>query len=232
MTELEQTLADTILIQANNLSGDSKVVLRLTQAYQTLQDAIATRVRSVNYHTAYLKLESQPTPLWGCEDAKPSVCVTPLWTCPDNQECGGTTEPVPETAVTDAKPKRTRRTKEQIAADEAAAAAAATAEVAAGPEATLDPAFEPTPEPEPAPVELDDDLADEPEPAASTITRGQTQELFTHKLKVIGAGGVAPVNAFKAKVRALLVEHDAPGGVSTVPDENLAAFYAKLAYLA
>ena len=227
MTELEQTLADTILIQANNLSGDSKVVLRLTQAYQTLQDAIATRVRSVNYHTAYLKLESQPTPLWGCGDAEPSVCTTPLWTCPDNQECGGTTEPAPETAVTDAKPKRTRRTKEQIAADEAAAAAA-TAEVAPEPEPTP----EPTPEPEPAPVELDDDLADEPEPAASTITRGQTQELFTHKLKVIGAGGVAPVNAFKAKVRALLVEHDAPGGVSTVPEENLAAFYAKLANLA
>lgn len=230
MTELEQTLADTILIQANNLSGDSKVVLRLTQAYQTLQDAIATRVRSVNYHTAYLKLESQPTPLWGCEDAKPSVCVTPLWTCPDNQECNGTTEPAseaPDTAVTDAKPKRTRRTKEQIAADEAAAAAA-TAEVAPEPE----PAPETTPEPEPAPVELDDDLADEPEPATSTITRGQTQELFTHKLKVIGAGGVAPVNAFKAKVRALLVEHDAPGGVSTVPEENLAAFYAKLANLA
>lgn len=218
MTELEQTLADTILIQANNLSGDSKVVLRLTQAYQTLQDAIATRVRSVNYHTAYLKLESQPTPLWGCGDTEPSVCVTPLWTCPDNQECGGTTEPAPETAVTDAKPKRTRRTKEQIAADEAAAAAA-TAEVAAEPEATLDPAFEPAPEPE-------------PEPVTSTITRGQTQELFTHKLKVIGAGGVAPVNAFKAKVRALLVEHDAPGGVSTVPEENLAAFYAKLANLA
>jgi hypothetical protein len=228
MTELEQTLADTILIQANNLSGDSKVVLRLTQAYQILQDAIATRVRSVNYHTAYLKLESQPTPLWGCGDAQEKVCVTPLWTCPDNQECGGTTEPAPETAVTDAKPKRTRRTKEQIAADEAAAAAAATAEVAPEPEPTP----EPTPEPEPAPVELDDDLADEPEPAASTITRGQTQELFTHKLKVIGAGGVAPVNAFKAKVRALLVEHDAPGGVSTVPEENLAAFYAKLANLA
>jgi len=227
MTELEQTLADTILIQANNLSGDSKVVLRLTQAYQTLQDAIATRVRSVNYHTAYLKLESQPTPLWGCGDTEPSACVTPLWTCPDNQECGGTTEPAPETAVTDAKPKRTRRTKEQIAADEAAAAAA-TAEVAPEPEPTP----EPTPEPEPALVELDDDLADEPEPAASTITRGQTQELFTHKLKVIGAGAVAPVNAFKAKVRALLVEHDAPGGVSTVPEENLAAFYAKLANLA
>ena len=230
MTELEQTLADTILIQANNLSGDSKVVLRLTQAYQILQDAIATRVRSVNYHTAYLKLESQPTPLWGCGDAEQKVCVTPLWTCPDNQECGGITEPTPEapdTAVTDAKPKRTRRTKEQIAADEAAAAAA-TAEVAPEPE----PAPETTPEPEPAPVELDDDLADEPEPVTSTITRGQTQELFTHKLKVIGAGGVAPVNAFKAKVRALLVEHDAPGGVSTVPDENLAAFYAKLANLA
>ena len=230
MTELEQTLADTILIQANNLSGDSKVVLRLTQAYQTLQDAIATRVRSVNYHTAYLKLESQPTPLWGCGDAQEKVCVTPLWTYPDTQECGGTTEPTPEapeTAVTDAKPKRTRRTKEQIAADEAAAAAA-TAEVAPEPEPTP----EPTPEPEPAPVELDDDLADEPEPATSTITRGQTQELFTHKLKVIGAGGVAPVNAFKAKVRALLVEHDAPGGVSTVPEENLAAFYAKLANLA
>lgn len=228
MTELEQTLADTILIQANNLSGDSKVVLRLTQAYQTLQDAVATRVRSVNYHTAYLKLESQPTPLWGCGDVKLQSQPTPLWTCPDNQECGGTTEPAPETAVTDAKPKRTRRTKEQIAADEAAAAAAATAEVAPEPEPTP----EPTPEPEPAPVELDDDLADEPEPAASTITRGQTQELFTHKLKVIGAGGVAPVNAFKAKVRALLVEHDAPGGVSTVPEENLAAFYAKLANLA
>lgn len=228
MTELEQTLADTILIQANNLSGDSKVVLRLTQAYQILQDAIATRVRSVNYHTAYLKLESQPTPLWGCGNAEPSVCTTPLWTCPDNQECGGTTEPAPETAVTDAKPKRTRRTKEQIAADEAASAAAATAEVAPEPEPTP----EPTPEPEPAPVELDDDLADEPEPVASTITRGQTQELFTHKLKVIGTGGVAPVNAFKAKVRALLVEHDAPGGVSTVPEENLAAFYAKLANLA
>ena len=95
-----------------------------------------------------------------------------------------------------------------------------------------EPTPEPTPEPEPALVELDDDLADEPEPATSTITRGQTQELFTHKLKVIGAGGVAPVNAFKAKVRALLVEHDAPGGVSTVPEENLAAFYAKLANLA
>ena len=231
MTELEQTLADTILIQANNLSGDSKVVLRLTQAYQTLQDAIATRVRSVNYHTAYLKLESQPTPLWGCGDVKLQSQPTPLWTCPDNQECGGTTEPTPEapeTAVTDAKPKRTRRTKEQIAADEAASAAAATDEVAPEPEPTP----EPTPEPEPAPVELDDDLADEPEPATSTITRGQTQELFTHKLKVIGAGGVAPVNAFKAKVRALLVEHDAPGGVSTVPEENLAAFYAKLANLA
>jgi hypothetical protein len=231
MTELEQTLADTILIQANNLSGDSKVVLRLTQAYQTLQDAVATRVRSVNYHTAYLKLESQPTPLWGCGDVKLQSQPTPLWTCPDNQECGGTTEPTPEapeTAVTDAKPKRTRRTKEQIAADEAASAAAATDEVAPEPEPTP----EPTPEPEPAPVELDDDLADEPEPATSTITRGQTQELFTHKLKVIGAGGVAPVNAFKAKVRALLVEHDAPGGVSTVPEENLAAFYAKLANLA
>jgi len=200
-------------------------VLRLTQAYQTLQDAVATRVRSVNYHTAYLKLESQPTPLWGCGDAQEKVCVTPLWTYPDTQECGGTTEPAPETAVTDAKPKRTRRTKEQIAADEAAAAAA-TAEVAPEPEPT------PEPTPEPAPVELDDDLADEPEPATSTITRGQTQELFTHKLKVIGAGGVAPVNAFKAKVRALLVEHDAPGGVSTVPEENLAAFYAKLANLA
>lgn len=226
MTELEQTLADTILIQANNLSGDSKVVLRLTQAYQILQDAIATRVRSVNYHTAYLKLQSEPTPLWGCEDAKPSVCDTPLWTCPDNQECGSTTEPAPETAVTDAKPKRTRRTKEQIAADEAAAAAAATAEVAPEPEPTL--------EPEPAPVELDDDddLVDAPEPATPTITRGQTQELFTHKLKVIGAGGVAPVNAFKDKVRALLAEYEAPGGVSTVPEENLAAFYAKLANLA
>jgi hypothetical protein len=228
MTELEQTLADTILIQANNLSGDSKVVLRLTQAYQTLQDAVATRVRSVNYHTAYLKLESQPTPLWGCGDAEPGVCVTPLWTCPDTQECGGTTEPAPETAVTDAKPKRTRRTKEQIAADEAAAAAAATAEVAPEPEPTP----EPTPEPEPAPVELDDDLADEPEPATSTITRGQTQELFTHKLKVIGAGGVAPVNAFKGKVRELLAKYEAPGGVSTVPDANLVAFHAELANLA
>ena len=227
MTELEQTLADTILIQANNLSGDSKVVLRLTQAYQTLQDAIATRVRSVNYHTAYLKLESQPTPLWGCGNAEEKVCVTPLWTCPDNQECGGTTESIPaapEIAVTDAKPKRTRRTKEQIAADEAAAAAA-TAEVASEP-------VRATEDPEPEGDGFDDDLTDELEPEAPTITRGQVQELFTHKLKVIGAGGVAPVNAFKAKVRALLVEHDAPGGVSTVPEENLAAFYAKLANLA
>jgi hypothetical protein len=227
MTELEQTLADTILIQANNLSHDTKVVLRMTQAYQTLQEAVATRVRSVNYHNAYVKLQSQPTPLWGCGDDKPSVCTTPLWVCPDNQECGGTTEPtpeVPETAVTDAKPKRTRRTKEQIAADEAAAAAA-TAAVA--------------PEPAPVPEEpvaeldaLDDDLADEPEPEAPTITRGQVQELFTHKLKVIGAGGVAPVNAFKGKVRELLAKYEAPGGVSTVPDENLVAFHAALANLA
>jgi hypothetical protein len=227
MTELEQTLADTILIQANNLSHDTKVVLRMTQAYQTLQEAVATRVRSVNYHNAYVKLQNQPTPLWGCENDKPSVCTTPLWVCPDNQECGGTTEPTPEapeTAVTDAKPKRTRRTKEQIAADEAAAAAA-TAAVA--------------PEPAPVPEEpvaeldaLDDDLADEPEPEAPTITRGQVQELFTHKLKVIGAGGVAPVNAFKGKVRELLAKYDAPGGVSTVPDENLVAFHAELANLA
>jgi hypothetical protein len=230
MTELEQTLADTILIQANNLSHDTKVVLRMTQAYQTLQDAVATRVRSVNYHNAYVKLQSQSTPLWGCGDAEPSVCTTPLWVCPDNQECGDTTESTPaapETAVTDAKPKRTRRTKEQIAADEAAAAAA-TAEVAPEPEPTP----EPTPEPEPAPVELDDDLADEPEPEAPTVTRGQVQELFTHKLKVIGAGGVAPVNAFKGKVRELLAKYEAPGGVSTVPDENLVAFHAELANLA
>jgi outer membrane biosynthesis protein TonB len=220
MTELEQTLADTILIQANNLSHDTKVVLRMTQAYQTLQDAVATRVRSVNYHNAYVKLQSQSTPLWGCEDAEPSVCTTPLWVCPEEEAPAP-----PETAVTDAKPKRTRRTKEQIAADEAAAAAA---EVAPEPEPTP----EPTPEPEPAPVELDDDLADEPEPEAPTITRGQVQELFTHKLKVIGAGGVAPVNAFKGKVRELLAKYDAPGGVSTVPDENLVAFHAELANLA
>jgi hypothetical protein len=223
MTELEQTLADTILIQANNLSHDTKVVLRMTQAYQTLQEAVATRIRSVNYHNAYVKLQSQPTPLWGCGDAEPSVCTTPLWVCPDSQE---PTPEAPETAVTDAKPKRTRRTKEQIAADEAAAAAA-TAEVA------------PEPAPAPAPEEpvaeldaLDDDLADEPEPEAPTITRGQVQELFTHKLKVIGAGGVAPVNAFKGKVRELLAKYEAPGGVSTVPDENLVAFHAELANLA
>jgi hypothetical protein len=219
MTELEQTLADTILIQANNLSHDTKVVLRMTQAYQTLQDAVATRVRSVNYHNAYVKLQSQSTPLWGCGDAEPSVCTTPLWVCPEEEAPAP-----PETAVTDAKPKRTRRTKEQIAADEAAAAAA-TAEV--------------TPEPAPATEEpvaeldsLDDDLTDEPEPEAPTITRGQVQELFTHKLKVIGAGGVAPVNAFKGKVRELLAKYEAPGGVSTVPDANLVAFHAELANLA
>jgi hypothetical protein len=215
MTELEQTLADTILIQANNLSHDTKVVLRMTQAYQTLQDAVATRVRSVNYHNAYVKLQSQSTPLWGCGDAEPSVCTTPLWVCPEEEAPAP-----PETAVTDAKPKRTRRTKEQIAADEAAAAAA-TAEVASEPEelvAELD--------------SLDDDLTDEPEPEAPTITRGQVQELFTHKLKVIGAGGVAPVNAFKGKVRELLAKYEAPGGVSTVPDANLVAFHAELANLA
>jgi hypothetical protein len=65
-----------------------------------------------------------------------------------------------------------------------------------------------------------------------TITRGQVQELFTHKLKVIGAGGVAPVNAFKGKVRELLAKYEAPGGVSTVPDANLVAFHAELANLA
>lgn len=219
MTELEQTLADTILIQANNLSHDTKVVLRMTQAYQTLQDAVATRVRSVNYHNAYVKLQSQSTPLWGCGDAEPSVCTTPLWVCPEEEAPAP-----PETAVTDAKPKRTRRTKEQIAADEAAAAAA-TAEVASEPASA-------TEEPVAELDSLDDDLADEPEPEAPTITRGQVQELFTHKLKVIGAGGVAPVNAFKGKVRELLAKYEAPGGVSTVPDANLVAFHAELANLA
>jgi hypothetical protein len=219
MTELEQTLADTILIQANNLSHDTKVVLRMTQAYQTLQDAVATRVRSVNYHNAYVKLQSQSTPLWGCGDAEPSVCTTPLWVCPEEEAPAP-----PETAVTDAKPKRTRRTKEQIAADEAAAAAA-TAEVASEPASA-------TEEPVAELDSLDDDLADEPEPEVPTITRGQVQELFTHKLKVIGAGGVAPVNAFKGKVRELLAKYEAPGGVSTVPDANLVAFHAELANLA
>jgi hypothetical protein len=219
MTELEQTLADTILIQANNLSHDTKVVLRMTQAYQTLQDAVATRVRSVNYHNAYVKLQSQSTPLWGCGDAEPSVCTTPLWVCPEEEAPAP-----PETAVTDAKPKRTRRTKEQIAADEAAAAAA-TAEVASEPASA-------TEEPVAELDSLDDDLADEPEPEVPTITRGQVQELFTHKLKVIGAGGVAPVNAFKGKVRELLAKYEAPGGVSTVPDANLVAFHAELATLA
>ena len=219
MTELEQTLADTILLQANNLSHDTKVVLRMTQAYQTLQEAVATRVRSVNYHNAYVKLQNQPTPLWGCEDDKPSVCTTPLWVCPEEEAPAP-----PETAVTDAKPKRTRRTKEQIAADEAAAAAA-TAEVASEP-------VRATEDPEPEGDGFDDDLTDEPEPEAPTITRGQVQELFTHKLKVIGAGGVAPVNAFKGKVRELLAKYEAPGGVSTVPDENLVAFHAELANLA
>jgi hypothetical protein len=219
MTELEQTLADTILIQANNLSHDTKVVLRMTQAYQTLQDAVATRVRSVNYHNAYVKLQSQSTPLWGCGDAEPSVCTTPLWVCPEEEAPAP-----PETAVTDAKPKRTRRTKEQIAADEAAAAAA-TAEVASEPASA-------TEEPVAELDSLDDDLADEPEPEVPTITRGHVQELFTHKLKVIGAGGVAPVNAFKGKVRELLAKYEAPGGVSTVPDANLVAFHAELANLA
>jgi hypothetical protein len=215
MTELEQTLADTILIQANNLSHDTKVVLRMTQAYQTLQDAVATRVRSVNYHNAYVKLQSQSTPLWGCGDAEPSVCTTPLWVCPEEEAPAP-----PETAVTDAKPKRTRRTKEQIAADEAAAAAA-TAEVASEPASATE-----------EPVAELDSLDDEPEPEVPTITRGQVQELFTHKLKVIGAGGVAPVNAFKGKVRELLAKYEAPGGVSTVPDANLVAFHAELANLA
>jgi hypothetical protein len=191
----------------------------MTQAYQTLQDAVATRVRSVNYHNAYVKLQSQSTPLWGCGDAEPSVCTTPLWVCPEEEAPAP-----PETAVTDAKPKRTRRTKEQIAADEAAAAAA-TAEVASEPASA-------TEEPVAELDSLDDDLADEPEPEVPTITRGQVQELFTHKLKVIGAGGVAPVNAFKGKVRELLAKYEAPGGVSTVPDANLVAFHAELANLA
>jgi len=136
----------------------------------------------------------------------------------------GQTVATPLAPPAEDKPARTRRTKAQIEADNAAAAKVS---------ALVDEALAEEPEaPTTVPVETEAEEVqiDDVEPEAPKITHGKIQELFTLKSTNIAKAG-GDVSGFKARLREMLAEFGSPAGISKLPEANLAAFHAKLVNL-
>lgn len=217
MTQLETQAADFILGLVTTNGNSPANLVSLTQAYGMLVNASCDRERS--------KMFANP------------ICL------PDCSQVCGSTDPEPcsqdvlnqipakgESAPVEDKPKRTRRTKEQIAADEAAAAIASSeAGVEIMTNAEVDSEVEALKTPQE--TEAEEVQIDDVEPAAPKVTHGQVQELFTRKLTNI-AQNKGDTNAFKAKLREILTEMGSPAGISKIPEANLTAFHAKLVNLA
>jgi len=212
MTTLENKLAELLLETAIKRIEDASTVSSLVASYQTLISASGRNS-------------------WNHRDTK-SDCAAPAETGDEpvidadkttvTEFCKtvvSTLAPEPDKPAT----TRTRRTKAQIEADNAAAAAATAPE----PEtpATV-PAEEPAAEPEAEEVQIDDVV----EPEAPKITHGKIQELFTLKSTNIAKAG-GDVSGFKTKLREMLAEFGSPAGISKLPEANLAAFHAKLVNL-
>ena len=142
------------------------------------------------------------------------------------------TAPTQAAEVAEDKPKRTRRTKEQIAADEAAAAAAAAATPAAEPEPEQAAEAAPVTEPEavPAPTAENDDSFEEEsfdEPAAPVPTPPRTREDVQKLFGRISQLGDISRNTAIATMKSF----GEPGqikNISTIPEEKLGAVYAAL----
>lgn len=199
MTPLETQAADFILGLVTTNGNSPANLVSLTQAYGLLVNASCDRSRA--------KMFADP------------ICLP--------EPCCGQTDPEPcsqeelnqiPAKEAEEKPKRTRRTKEQIAADEAAAAAAT-------PEVEITTAAEVDAELQAEEVQIDD-----VEPAAPKVTHGKIQELFTLKSTNIAKAG-GDVSGFKARLREMLAEFGSPAGISKLPEANLVAFHAKLVNL-
>ena len=140
------------------------------------------------------------------------------------------TAPTQAAEVAEDKPKRTRRTKEQIAADEAAAAAAATPAAEPEPEQAAEAAPVTEPEAAPAPTAENDDSFEEEsfdDPAAPVPapprTREDVQKLFG---RISQLGDISRNTAI-----ATMKSFGEPGqikNISTIPEEKLGAVYAAL----
>lgn len=138
------------------------------------------------------------------------------------------TAPAQAAEAAEDKPKRTRRTKEQIAADEAAAAAASTP--AAEPQSEQAAEAAPVTEPEAAPTAENDDSFEEQsfdEPAAPAPapprTREDVQKLFG---RISQLGDISRNTAI-----ATMKSFGEPGqikNISTIPEDKLGAVYAAL----
>ena len=138
------------------------------------------------------------------------------------------TAPAQAAEAAEDKPRRTRRTKEQIAADEAAAAAASTP--AAEPQSEQAAEAEPATEPEAAPTAENDDSFEEEsfdEPAAPVPapprTREDVQKLFG---RISQLGDISRNTAI-----ATMKSFGEPGqikNISTIPEDKLGAVYAAL----